>query len=78
MQIQIVRSTVAKPVDGPARAVDPGDIISVDDAQGRQLIGLGKARPYAEPLAPLQPSTPEDALAPVEVRTAGPKRRKGR
>lgn len=76
MQIQIVRSTVAKPVDGPVRAVDPGEIISVDDAQGRQLIGLGKARPFVGALPSI--STPEDARAPVEIRADGPKRRKGR
>lgn len=77
MKIRITRSTVAKPLGEAARAVDPGDVIEVDDNQGNQLVTLGKALRVVDAAAPAGGmQTPEDALTPMEVRTS-PKRRKG-
>jgi len=74
MRIKIVRNTIAVPVGGTARAVDAGEVIDVDAMQARQLIALRKAVEIAQP--PVTVQTPEDALAPLETRTAG--NRKGR
>lgn len=74
MKIRILRNTIAVPVGEVARAVDAGEMVDVDAMQARQLIALRKAVEITSP--PVTVQTPEDALTPLETRTAG--NRKGR
>ncbi len=46
--IRILKPTVAKPAGEAARAVEPNEEILVDDAQGQQLVQLGKAARVAD------------------------------
>lgn len=77
MLIGIVRSTMATPAGECARAVDPGEVIEVDQEQGLHLIHLGKAMPVeAGALAASFVETPEDALPEYEIRPEPRKKRR--
>lgn len=71
MQIKIIRPTVAMPTGGAAKAVNVGEILTVDAMQAEQLIQLHKAVAWeGDP----QLATPEQTLPPSEKRSN--KRRK--
>lgn len=75
MQILITRGTVVRPNDGPARAVEPGDVVDVDKVQAAQLIGLGKATLVVD--AP-KPETASYAPAETAVLPTAAVKRRGK
>ena len=69
MRIKIVHATIAAPVGEGARAVEVGEVLVVDDRQGRELVTLRRAVPWpveAQAQAAVLPAGEEAMLRPVQ------------
>ena len=69
--IRILKPTVAKPAGEAARAVEPGEEILVDDAQGKQMVGLGKAERFVDGPETATVGPSERAVMPPAKRKRG-------
>lgn len=76
MKIEMTRNTICD-----RRPVLTGEIVETDEAQGRMLVLIGKARPYVEPEPAEVPVETAEDIEPMmaETRVNAPARtKKGR